>query len=921
MNKKRVGIILCSFVILILFISFVSAGFFSDLWEKITGRLIQPPEDEPGCPTSCPSGYECGYYSVAGCSSVYCGGCPSSSCVNYVCTPPAFTCSDSDAIAPYLDGKNYYLKGTYGSYTDSCVYIRRTSKYTGQIYEYYCNTDSSMGYELYMCPNGCDVAKGACVQLSCVGTTPNLIARQVDASEPAFVNLNDFGCCASSSDCVVNGICYESGKYYQNPGPLSGCATCGEFCLNNVWYDESTNAVWCGNGACQTGETCVTCPGDCGACPVTPTCGDGTRNTGEECDDGNDIDIDGCSNSCILPTCSDGTKNGDETGIDCGGSCSACIASETTVPGAVCEKEECLVLLLIEKTINEDEEIRSLIETYKLDNNEFNFEEVIFEKSEEKIINMNDFGRETKKNSLELRNTIKAKYESDNSLIGVLLIGDIIPTIYRDDALWRDLGVGGFYPSLYPLVALDNNYYDGFDVGYDGFYEYEGMTTGSEVGGGYNASIWAAVLPINNNNFEEEKSNLINYFNRNHQYRLNPSIVGDDFLYASTFGCSNYLMDGRFVNSLWGNKNLTFLCPNTQPELEGFDSKYNVMIHNKGEEFVPSGSSGALLTSGNEELNEINNWITQNYFEDSSIKKIGDEKAYYFSLKIRGRSLPLDQIKETIENNLPSVICGRLECFVFVVDTGFVEKDMESFSGRWSTYIDKQDDFDKLLVDNLEEGVQYTYLNIHGAPTFHQFQIYSSTVKDNNFKSLVYQLESCNTGNLLYSDNLAKTYLYYGGALAVSAYSIPFVIQGTEGYTEADEYLRFLNVESNKPLAEYLFLKNYGNSIYFGDPLLFFPNEEENPIVEFRKIEVETPEECIRGCYLEGDCYSLGYRKRLTYCNQNKIFVRQKKGALSCEANFECLSNVCLDGGCTKANTLKKILYWGNNLFKRTKVD
>ncbi len=337
--KKELVVFTGFLFILIILMSFVSAGFLSELWGKITGKVIygyctdsdrgstSGYGDNPyskgtfeGSSDFCTSNYYLTeYYCQEDASGKFLKASKEYNCGSFgmvcqegKCVAPPISCPDTDAIAPYFNGKNYYLKGTYGSYTDSCVYIRRTSTYTGQIYEYYCNADSSMGYELYMCPNGCDAAKGACVQLSCVGSTPNLIVRQVDVSESTFVDPNDFGCCASSSDCVVNGNCYESGKYYANPGPLSGCYDCGEFCLDNIWYDEATDAVWCGNGACQTGETCVTCPGDCGACECVV---DSDCSTGFSCVD----------NACVAPLGSgeeDESEFGEEeegakTSIDC----------------------------------------------------------------------------------------------------------------------------------------------------------------------------------------------------------------------------------------------------------------------------------------------------------------------------------------------------------------------------------------------------------------------------------------------------------------------------------------------------------------------------------------------------------------------------------------------------------------------------
>jgi|GEM_PF-3810782 len=46
---------------------------------------------------------------------------------------------------------------------------------------------------------------------------------------------------------------------------------------------------------------------------VTPTaCGDGVESAGEECDDGNTVDGDGCSAACLDEVCGDGALNGEE---------------------------------------------------------------------------------------------------------------------------------------------------------------------------------------------------------------------------------------------------------------------------------------------------------------------------------------------------------------------------------------------------------------------------------------------------------------------------------------------------------------------------------------------------------------------------------------------------------------------------------
>ncbi len=83
----------------------------------------------------------------------------------------------------------------------------------------------------------------------------------------------------------------------------------------------------CGDTTCNGTETCETCPGDCGAC-----CGNGTINTGEDCDGSNlggatcaselgagytgDLSCAACSfvtSACVPPvTCGNGTIDGNE---------------------------------------------------------------------------------------------------------------------------------------------------------------------------------------------------------------------------------------------------------------------------------------------------------------------------------------------------------------------------------------------------------------------------------------------------------------------------------------------------------------------------------------------------------------------------------------------------------------------------------
>jgi cysteine-rich repeat protein len=83
---------------------------------------------------------------------------------------------------------------------------------------------------------------------------------------------------------------------------------------NTIDWDACSNACTlpqCGDGQIQTGEACDLGPANgpgstcTNACQVN-VCGDGVLGPGETCDDGNDIDDDDCPNTCVVPGCGNG---------------------------------------------------------------------------------------------------------------------------------------------------------------------------------------------------------------------------------------------------------------------------------------------------------------------------------------------------------------------------------------------------------------------------------------------------------------------------------------------------------------------------------------------------------------------------------------------------------------------------------------
>jgi len=69
------------------------------------------------------------------------------------------------------------------------------------------------------------------------------------------------------------------------------------------------------------------------------------------------------------------------------------------------------------------------------------------------------------------------------------------------------------------------------------------------------------------------------------------------------------------------------------------------------------------------------------------------------------------------------------------------------------------------------------------------------------------------------------------------------------------------------------------------------------------------------GCLVDDKCYPLGYRKDGGFCSPIGEFVPQLEGDSSCENNFECISNLCIDDECIKPGLFRRILNWFKRLF------
>jgi len=71
---------------------------------------------------------------------------------------------------------------------------------------------------------------------------------------------------------------------------------------------------------------------------------------------------------------------------------------------------------------------------------------------------------------------------------------------------------------------------------------------------------------------------------------------------------------------------------------------------------------------------------------------------------------------------------------------------------------------------------------------------------------------------------------------------------------------------------------------------------------------------CKDACPSDNKCYPFGYRKSGKFCSDDSSFKEQLKSEESCENNFECKSNLCIDSKCISSGLIQKVLNWLNKL-------
>lgn len=185
-----------------------------------------------------------------------------------------------------------------------------------------------------------DPTPGDCSRQVCIANQPTAELDPADVSSdgnPCTVESCSAEGVPEQSNAAVGEVCPDEAGVCDGNGACTPCVTAdhcdaGQTCVNAMCTGEG-----CDDDLVGGNETDV----DCGGAECPPCLDDATCNIGADCESGVCTSSGGRESHCQAPTCTDGVRNGNETDVDCGGTCPGCALGETCAEHTDCSLAYC----------------------------------------------------------------------------------------------------------------------------------------------------------------------------------------------------------------------------------------------------------------------------------------------------------------------------------------------------------------------------------------------------------------------------------------------------------------------------------------------------------------------------------------------------------------------------------------------------
>jgi cysteine-rich repeat protein len=235
----------------------------------------QCPKDLCQGPATCSTGV-CGFDTTKAVT------CPPSGnpCTDVVCAPTTGLCE----FAPRTEGEVCDDKDPCTTFTNCDA----AGKCVGPFDPVACDCNFDPDCAPKEDGNACNGTL-VCANHACVIAPATVVTCQAP-SNPCRQSV----CDAASGACVVSDKVEDS--------PCDDGDMCTQFDGCSAGSCVGQDPVVCDLGPCMT-AVCTPASGECSGTPVANCCGNDVVETGEDCDDGNDIAADGCEPDCKASTC------------------------------------------------------------------------------------------------------------------------------------------------------------------------------------------------------------------------------------------------------------------------------------------------------------------------------------------------------------------------------------------------------------------------------------------------------------------------------------------------------------------------------------------------------------------------------------------------------------------------------------------
>ena len=338
---------------------------------------------------------------------------------------------------------------------------------------------------------------------------------------------------------------------------------------------------------------------------------------------------------------------------------------------------------------------------------------------------------------------------------------------------------------------------------------------------------------------------------------------------------------------------------------------------NQGGIFVRNGDFNEIESNGLESnlgggitIIGDSNRIVENEFQDNNVFDIKVEGCLNVLEHNENKGDDLEVILS--EDECVSVVsCSDLGNCVLNKDEGILwDGSSIVYSGYLSLDINGEE------ITNLGEGECLVFTNLDD-------EIYDESlcVKEITPYSITFSIAEPeeNVLECLSNNDLEDSCLKLGEQMSYKGILISFITGddlkiGEEINTNLEEDLCF----SLSGLEEAVCIKKLSEDFiilykYFPETVIHYPTNVTTTNQTQTNLTNENKGMCV-GCSLDDNCYQIGHRKSGNYCSEED-FVEQKKGDESCENNFECVSNSCLDSKCIEAGFWTKFANWFRKLF------